>query len=1798
MDKSQCCPECGAGLPDDAPFGVCPPCLLRAGLGSASIENGAKTSGEGGNEVDETVAAAARTAGSENETNSVPVRRHIGEYELFEEIARGGMGVVYKARQVRLNRIVAVKMIRAGQLASEQDVERFFIEAEAAASLDHPGIVPIFEVGLEDEQPYFSMAFVEGESLASLLQNGPLDPNEAAKLTRKVSEAVTYAHSHGVIHRDLKPANILLDARQSDDATPDLPRSFSHASIGEPRVTDFGLAKHTNRRSDLTQTGQVLGTPSYMPPEQAQGKTEKINEKSDVYSLGAILYTSLTGRPPFQAASPMDTLLQVLEQDPVEPRQLNVGIPRDLETICLKCLEKEPDRRYDSSQALSDDLQRFLSDEPILARPMSLMDRGTRWLRKQGENVALSLLAMTATAIFVALAIASWYSYSRWQLGLVSLDTGRPPLVAEFLDTGGQHIAPAETIPIAEPVSLPANEYLLRVSGEGRLSETFRAQVQRDEYTELELDLEDQLHWPSLTIQRHFDMVHLDGRTDIIQLTDQGITRFDGEERWTARLQNSESPVLREAIGLTWPSPPAPTRRSGRGKYNLRPRFVSTSDLNGDDADDFVIAARHQAWVMGVSGATGEVLWLAARGADARDDPSQPRKDRRVHSAVVGRPKVAGDLDGDGVADLIATFADTGGRPTTAAIWVEAISAATGDTIWRFDIKPSWLSPPPGVEVPYHFRLFTGSASGNTSGGGGTSTSGRELTRGGSGRPHTERHGTFVYAPDEVHLCQRAEKRLAVLTAGDHVISLDVTSGKPVGPARKLAFRPIRSAVVAETDGDDGAELVYVGQKRSGPVSGGVELSVWSINEQRILFSKALQADYWMRPNFMIPRPRWPETADLDGDGRDEIIVPSGSSAYARVWPKSGWGNLNVIDGMTGERKWQRQLRTMDEQIDWFLAGPDINADGHREIFVATLLYKKTELYIDCLSGKDGAPLWSARHELNKRHSLTPEFWLGELRWWNAGRDGWPQLVVPVIPNPDRPGKTKPSTYVISAGTGKLRGIGQAMESARLADVDGDGLEELLSFRPTDGLDNGGTLDVIRHSTSEAWRRIGDTDWQSADDLNQDDYPDLIQTANGYVQAISGRDGASLWKQRLPTSHHEPAVALLGRDLNGDKIPDMMTVPKGRSASGRAYAPFHAISGRNGRLLWTADIDCNVVNPIAWVEARDLDQDGQMEVLLVNKLDWWSRPRTSFSSREGQLWLVALSGRSGAVKWKHALSGVDASGSQNGTTFEPRLDRDWLRTSLGDLNDDGVIDVVVGAERPGQESLFQLRAVSGDDGRTLWSHSLPKGQGVGDELIQSAPLVVDVDGDGSVEVILMEIETDPTNADRERNTVVRLKSLDRGTGTTRWQWQTQAHSFNAVGRGPLSNESLRRRRPMPALLRLSGKAESLICLNLWGSSAGVVLLDHNGNEQAKFPIADGDQPGIWPLDVDGDGNDELIASNNEMILAIEPTGDRKTIWQRPVKPALHDSVIEVVPATAGQPPLVVCKEGASIHGIDASTGTLAWTSNGPRDVGQQDASEYRVIPLTGSTKEGWPTVRGVVHTMGDVTVCQRPVAMGSPVLHRVAARLDGNLDDPRLLRDLPWMSKFVHQVETPVKAIVTLGWFMTLSALLIVVPALYLRQLVRRRSWSLAMFLWLPAVVGIILFSFTMPAPEDYQWLLPGERFMMGIGMLPAVVLPLFWTRWAMRRDWRRLFFWLIATVTLSFVIGAAILWMDSFRSGPGMGYSWKGWYTILVYGAYWIGWAMISIGFCRWFWGLITRIVRRPAAESAETNSVSLLQT
>src|SRR2546430_9648053 len=331
------CENCGEKIFSDAPKGLCPACVLETGLGSLA------------NEI---------VAGIDDPRHPADMRMDFGDYELLEEIGRGGQGVVYRARQKSLNRTVALKVIGLGQWATQAHLKRFRREAEAAANLDHPCIVPIYEVGEREGSCYFSMKFIDGGQLDEVAKRTPISIRNAAELIAKLARTVHYAHEHGILHRDIKPGNILLDAK------------------GEPHLTDFGLARLLETKSTVTHTMDELGTPSYMAPEQAVGNNARVSSATDVYGLGAVFYQLLTGHPPFAGGTTYETIRLGLD---TEPRQTRLGKPKidcDLATGCLKCLEKDPKRRYASALALAEDLEHWLKHQPIRARHTGVFTRG------------------------------------------------------------------------------------------------------------------------------------------------------------------------------------------------------------------------------------------------------------------------------------------------------------------------------------------------------------------------------------------------------------------------------------------------------------------------------------------------------------------------------------------------------------------------------------------------------------------------------------------------------------------------------------------------------------------------------------------------------------------------------------------------------------------------------------------------------------------------------------------------------------------------------------------------------------------------------------------------------------------------------------------------------------------------------------------------------------------------------------------------------------------------------------------------------------------------------------------------------------------------------------------------------------------------------------------------------------------------------------------------------------------------------------------------------------------------------
>ncbi|EMI17240.1 Serine/threonine protein kinase domain protein [Rhodopirellula maiorica SM1] len=516
--------------------------------------------------------------------------QQLGDFRLLREIGRGGMGVVFEAEQVSLHRRVALKVLRFTPHSDADAITRFRREAETVAHLHHTNIVPIFYVGFEQGVHFFAMEYIRGRSLADVLgeTTEPIDPMTAMNWGVQVADALAHAHQRGVIHRDIKPSNLLLD---EDD---------------QIWLTDFGLAMRLDTVT-LSMTGAVIGTPRYMSPEQASAARDRLDHRSDLYSLGATLYELMTGRPVYLAETPQGVIDQILNQEPVAPRTLSPALTRDMETILLKCLAKQPEQRYESAHALAEDCRAVLDGRPIKTRRASWIERSTQWAQKHRSALKSTARSVAATATLLLAVLLLTQAYQQSQRVPVSFVTDAPPLAAVIRDSSGELVT-RQTVPTQQPIEIAAGEYQVQVYGENRLSETYGVNLLRGHSPMFNVDLDESLLMPPLEVNGAYKLVSANGQSLIVMMDDSGLRCLDPQQnrlRWTVALEKAAQPLLKPATGWvwSWKRLMSSSPFTGWGSFDLRPFIVSPAvDLNGDAVDDLILAARHQAMVLAISG--------------------------------------------------------------------------------------------------------------------------------------------------------------------------------------------------------------------------------------------------------------------------------------------------------------------------------------------------------------------------------------------------------------------------------------------------------------------------------------------------------------------------------------------------------------------------------------------------------------------------------------------------------------------------------------------------------------------------------------------------------------------------------------------------------------------------------------------------------------------------------------------------------------------------------------------------------------------------------------------------------------------------------------------------------------------------------------------------------------------------------------------------------------------------------------------------------------------------------------------
>jgi len=724
-----------------------------------------------------------------------------------------------------------------------------------------------------------------------------------------------------------------------------------------------------------------------------------------------------------------------------------------------------------------------------------------------------------------------------------------------------------------------------------------------------------------------------------------------------------------------------------------------------------------------------------------------------------------------------------------------------------------------------------------------------------------------------------------------------------------------------------------------------------------MLWQHVIAAEPYIPWKVASPPAAWPLIEDLDGDGRGEVILPN------RTWDTNRFRfskEIEVLDGATGQSRWRRSLKMMDPQIDCFLAGPDVNGDGQREIFAATLVGERYDLYVDALSGRDGSTVWWSRRRIGQAALIE------DMTRWLPGDDGWPRLLVSLVP--EYASTPTPRLIAFSSGTGEFAGAMTEIERLQFADGDGDSLDELFTM-------HNGRLQAIRGVANERWRRLGGA-WQGGADYDGDGLADLVAVfPSGVpaVAAVSGSDGRQLWRTKLDVGPQSWRLWIkpLSIDLDGDQTCDVIVYhgPTGGGSSGpRKQFPVVALSGRTGAKLWTVEMTYANIEGVLFVAARDLDNDGSPEVVFSTFTDWdYGRGGKVFqASNWSQHWLAVVEGRTGQFRWRQSLSvAYGSAGTPPDHTDE--VNSADVRPAFADLDRDGVTDVIMPAEVSDSPGAFELRACSGGDGQTLWQRPFALPNDVQSSpptdlrsLWQNAvtPAVADLDGDGQLELIGLEyfFIASPTSGQQRR---VRMFVLDATTGKQVWAWESAVGS--RCGQAG-DNSVLQTAKPRPLVLaRREGRP--LLAIGLWGwyqnPPGKIAVLDHAGQLVAEMVVdhAEINYFRPWIHDLNADGNDDVIVLNAGKLTAfqIDRDGERHefaTLWEYPVPPGYNPRIIDVLAATKNDPAIVVVQSGATLYGISGMTGLPRWTNTGPQPLtagGAQvwTSAQLLTLPATG-----------------------------------------------------------------------------------------------------------------------------------------------------------------------------------------------------------------------------------------------------------
>ncbi|PAY18079.1 hypothetical protein CKO51_19005 [Rhodopirellula sp. SM50] len=909
----------------------------------------------------------------------------IGDFEILSELGRGGMGVVYEAREKSLDRIVALKVMRFG-IVDPQALDRFRREAETAGALHHTNIVPVYATGREGDTSWYAMQRIEGESLAARIgrarrEQSPPPLDAILDVGIQAADALSHAHERDVVHRDVKPANLILDR--------------------EDRVwlTDFGLARRLVD-AGATITGAILGTPRYMSPEQADLCATDVDHRSDIYSLGATLYEMTTGRPPFEGDDPLALITQIRHEEPCAPRTLRSDLPRDFEVVLHKAMEKDARRRYQSAAEFADDLRAIRDDHPIHARPLSVLEKAARWARKHQSRVRVAAAAMAVTAVLIAALLSGFEQWRHHHLGAFRVRAGGGPYQATIVPVGGSALSDATmdlTLPMQTHQQRPAGDYDMMVAPPGRWSQTLRLPITRGLPSEYRITNEP-AQSKQISINDAAVVTVSDESTPAILWRRDGVLKrvaWHVDHQWELDVRSIDTTLTpldgtnadqTETIPVNF-ADTQPPANFDPGHHHLDDHPLLTQgvaalrtpiDLDGDHRADTLVAATDQQALLAVDD-RGNILW--SRSYAFANLPSKSTlQDPFNRRATLRFPGVfdlqdVGDRDHDGISDLFVMFVHYQMAIQTD-VCLAVLSGKTGEVIRRHHqvlmTPPNAFWPADAIVHPakHQYRSFSG-----------LSFNADSAYRSGhrSFSDFFARHKRYstpirIPVPSPPQLLRHGDSLRVVLLSGDQCQIIDWDQDPVAGVTIKLPFMPARAARIANPRGE--TRLIFHDHEESQSTTArfsGTQIIAYDLSGRQ-RWSRQMDHVQW-RNSIDRNHADWPYVTDINGDGADELIVP-------RCRYRNGVDlGVQLLDAATGTPVWADQtpysaFQSADDCLSRITVTDDINHDGWKDIATAVIAGqgssraagngsdRKAYIYLDWISGKTGQVLAWARHRI------------------------------------------------------------------------------------------------------------------------------------------------------------------------------------------------------------------------------------------------------------------------------------------------------------------------------------------------------------------------------------------------------------------------------------------------------------------------------------------------------------------------------------------------------------------------------------------------------------------------------------------------------------------------------------------------------------------------------------------------------------------------------------------------------------------------------------------------------------------